>query len=244
MDEKHPFLELIEANIDRFGYHQTVVKSAIEPRFAYTIGLSSVLDFELVFAGGLYYLEEDVFNIIAKIVEGLKLEGSLEEQNFDLGVLGAFRLSRVDPSWSKLMLLGVADYYKNVEVNALQILPDLTHKTIDVPDMSVEWNPLREPIWQWLLKPWDYAVPPDSTVITNIDALRGEGVTEVMRWDVNEWEMFSGPGPEVEKKDVRIVSLGTMLGIDARLLPALNLEVNKGLWRESANSEWNDWGTS
>lgn len=242
MDEKRSFLKLIQSNIKQFGYHLTIVKGAIEPRFAYTIGLSPLLGFELAFAGGVYYLEDDVNHIIAKIVEGLKNRTVIEDQIIEVGVLGTFKLSKIHSSWSKLMLLGVFDYYETNKVSAYQILPDLNHKTLDIPDMSVKWDPDLEPVWQWLVKSWDYPVPSSSTVVTNVDALQGEAITEIMRWDTDEWEMFAGSGPDVAKRDIRVVSLGTILGIDKTVQPSIDLNVNKGLWRESADSKWNDWG--
>jgi hypothetical protein len=53
--------------------------------------------------------------------------------------------------------------------------------------------------------------------------------------------MFSGPGPDVEKEDIRIVPLGTILGIDATLKPIVNLIVGQGLWRDNKDSSWQDW---
>jgi len=40
-DNKRSFKELIQRNIDQYGYHITIVGGAIEPRFAYSIGLYS-----------------------------------------------------------------------------------------------------------------------------------------------------------------------------------------------------------
>ncbi|WP_133989690.1 hypothetical protein [Dinghuibacter silviterrae] len=138
--------------------------------------------------------------------------------------------------------LGVIDYYETNDIKSLQIIPDFHHYTLDVPDTSPKWDVNLNPIWQWLDRKWDYNVPENSTVVTNINALLGEAITEVMRWEENEWEMFAGPGPERDKKDMRVVPLGTMLGIDKMLLPAIDLRIGKGLWREGDNSEWNDWG--
>ena len=77
-----------------------------------------------------------------------------------------------------------------------------------------------------------------------LKALQGEPITELMRWEKDEWEMFAGPGPEVQKEDTRVVSLGTILGIDNTLLPAVDLETGKGLWRTDRDSEWQNWEQS
>jgi hypothetical protein len=61
--ERKSFGELTQSNIDRHGYHITIVGGAIEPRFAYSIGLSNQFNFELAFPGGIYYLKEQVLKI-------------------------------------------------------------------------------------------------------------------------------------------------------------------------------------
>jgi hypothetical protein len=241
-NKKQEFKELIQSNIDQYGYHVTIVTSAIEPRYAYSIGLTEIFNFELVFAGGIYFLKEDLFQVINEVVKKLKVSNDRETERIPVGALGTFSLLRVDSSWSKLMLLGAFDYYKTSNIRAFQIIPDSNHYTLDIPNMSKEFDASSEPVWQWLVRKWDYGVPDNSTVVTNINALLGEAITEVMRCEVNEWEMFAGAGPEVENKDMRVVSLGTILGIDGTILPAINLEIDKGLWRESADSDWNNWG--
>jgi len=89
---------------------------------------------------------------------------------------------------------------------------------------------------------WNYSVPEDSTVVSNINALLGDTITEVTRWENNEWEIFAGAGPDVKEDEMRIVSLGTILGKDKTLAPAINLDLGKGIWRESLESSWNKWG--
>lgn len=240
--EKQQILNLIRSNIKKWGYHVTTVGSTLEPRFVYTIGLSEILNLELIFAGGSFYLHDDLVLIFKTIVKELKKEKGNINQNIEVANLGSFALSSVDSSWSKLMMLGVFDYYKIDQINAIQIIPDSNHFTLDIPDMTKAFDDSSEPVWQWLVKEWSYAVPKDSTVVTNINALLGETITEVMRWEMNEWEMFAGAGPDVQKEDLRVVSLATILGIDKALLPAVDLEVGKGLWRTTADSKWNDWG--
>ena len=237
MDNKEQFLNLIRSDIEKYGYHITIVNSPIEPRYAYTIGLSTLFNFELILAGGIYYLKEDLFQIFDAIVKELE-EGDKTVINSSLG---SFSLIDVDNSWSKLTMLGALNYYKIDAIKALQILPDPDHFTLDIPDMSNHFD-ISEPVWQWLVRKWSFNVPESSTVITNINSLKGEPVTEMMRWEDDEWQMFAGPGPDVKKSDIRVVSLGTMLGIDNSLLSALSIKIGKGLWREDSNSKWNDWG--
>ncbi len=242
MDRKRQFLDLIKSNIDKYEYHITRVISIIEPRYAYTIGLSELLGFELIFAGGIIFLNDDLSLIFSTIVKELGKKKATLDLKISVGTLGIFSLSSVDSSWSELMMLGVFDYYNTENINAYQIIPDSDHHTLDIPKMSNKFNVLSEPVWQWLVNKWDYAVPENSIAITNIDALKGATITEVARWEDNEWEMFAGAGPDVQKEDIRVISLGTMLGIDRTLFRVLGLAIGEGLWRDTVDSEWNNWG--
>ena len=243
MDNKLSFKELIQLNIDRYGYHVTIVGGGVHPRFAYSIGLYSILKFEMIFAGGAIYLKDELLQIFNTVVSELKVNNNALSQKISINGLGEFTFSLVHHSWSRMMLLGTFDYYKDInDIQVYQIIPGYQHFTYDIPDMSKQWDESTEPVWQWLKRKWNYNVPENSTVVTNIDALQGEPITELMRWELDEWEMFAGSGPDVEKKDMRVVSLGTMLGIDNTLLPAIDLEVGKGLWRTDKESEWEKWG--
>jgi hypothetical protein len=241
-NERMSFKELVRSNIDREGYHITIVGGAIEPRFAYSIGLSTQFNFELVFSGGIYYLKDQVLKIFHEIVSSLKSGRWAPDEKIEIDTLGEFSFLSVDRSWSKMMLLGVFDHYKEADIQAYQIVPEASHFTYDTPDMSREWSVSSEPVWQWLNSKWPYNVPESSTVVTNLEALCGEPITELMRWEKDEWEMFAGPGPDVKKEDTRVVSLGTILGIDKTLLPAVDIEIGKGLWRTDKDSEWQNWG--
>lgn len=242
MNQREQFLNLIQANIDKYGYHLTIVNSSIEPRYAYTIGLTEVLGFELIFAGGIYYMKNDLYTIFAEIIKELKEKSGVANKSITIGDLGSFSCSNVDQSWIKLTMLGVFDFYKQDQIDACQIFPSKEYYTLDIPNMSNEFSVPLNPVWQWLVREWDYHVPPDSTAITNLDALKGEVITEVMRWEKNEWEIFAGAGPDVLKEDKRVVSLGTLLAIDESLEPVVNLEIEKGMWRDKNDREWHPWG--
>lgn len=235
------FKETIKSNISQHGHHVTIVKSDLQPRYAYTIGVTEKLGFELIFAGGIYYMSEDVLKIINYIVD--KLNTSSTEDVFVIDELGSFSLSKADISWSRLMMLGAFDYYQQKNIKALQIIPDSEHSTLDIPNMTNEWHEVSEPVWKWLVKKWDYPVSGKSKVITNIDSIRGKKITEIMRWEKDEWEAFVGNSDEVKKDDIRVISLATIIGIDSSLLPMLNLNVGKGLWRDPIEMEWNAWGS-
>jgi hypothetical protein len=38
MNKKQEFKKLIQSNIDQYGYHVTVIRGGLQPRYAYTIG--------------------------------------------------------------------------------------------------------------------------------------------------------------------------------------------------------------
>ncbi|WP_162852440.1 DUF4262 domain-containing protein [Dinghuibacter silviterrae] len=103
-NERPLFKKLIQSNIERYGFHITIVGSGIQPRFAYTIGLTELLGFELVFAGGVIYLKDELIVIFNEIVKELNERKDLDLDEIKVKELGAFSLSTVDPSWSKLML--------------------------------------------------------------------------------------------------------------------------------------------
>jgi len=141
-------------------------------------------------------------------------------------------------------MLGALDYYGVRDIDAMQVVPDERHTTIDVPDMTRLWSAQAEPIWQWLHEPWAYDVPETSTATTNLDALRGARITEVTRWEEGEWEMFAGAGPDVADDDARVVPLGCLLAADPSLAASVKLEIGKGLWREDGDGDWHAWASS
>ena len=235
--QKRQALDLIREDIDRSGHHVYVVSGGEIPRFAYTIGLSESVGVELILAGAVFYMKDEVVKILNNIAAQLKEQRNGEV--FEVDGLGSFTLRKVHSSWAAQVMLGAFDYYKKGEIQAFQIVPDNAHWTIDVPDMSVAWSATSEPVWRWLKEPWTFPVPEDSTAATNLAALRGGRITEVMRWDENEWEMFAGPGSNVTSDDMRVVALGTLVAVDKSLVPVVNLATEEGLWRDlEPDSEW------
>jgi hypothetical protein len=230
------FLDLIRKNIDKNGYHITLVNGGQNPNFSYSIGLSERFGFELIIAGGFKSIKENEF-IFEHIYQKLQ-SGSTVNSRFSLSDNDVFYLGTVDSSWCKKLMLGVYDYYSVDEITAYQIIP--IERTLDTPIMS-DALIANDPVWKWLYMDWNIDAPKNSYVITDLNALKGKTITEVTKWEDHVWEMFSGPGPDVEKEDIRIVPLGTVLGIDATLKPILNLIVGQGLWRDNKDSSWQDW---
>jgi hypothetical protein len=190
----------------------------------------------VVIAGGFRSIKENEL-IFEHVYQKLQ-SGSTIHSQFSLSNKDVFYLGAVDSSWCKKLMLGVYDYYNVDEITAYQIIP--IKRTLDTPLMSNVLIP-NDPIWKWLYMDWNIDAPKNSYVITDLDGLKGKTITEVAKWEDHVWEMFSGPGPDVEEEDIRIVPLGTFLGIDDTLKPILNLVVGQGLWRDNKDSDWQDW---
>ncbi|NVO84462.1 DUF4262 domain-containing protein [Hymenobacter terrestris] len=242
MMQKSEFLRLIQANINAHGYHVTVVTGGALPRYAYTIGCVLIVGAELVFAGGEYYSQAQIREILDAFVSRLSREPIDAGFSVWLGLLGTFTLAPVDASWRNRVLLGAVDYHAQPDLLVWQIVPEGLHRTLDVPEMAQAFDATAQPVWQWLDRPWPFPVPAHSMVLTEVQVLRGAAATEMMRWEADDWEIFAGAGPEVPAADRRMVPLGVLLGIDPTLEPAVYLPIGKGLWRDIEALEWNEWG--
>jgi hypothetical protein len=194
-------------------------------------------------AGAYFYSLDEVPKIIDGVAAKLSAPVEWKTQKIELVPLGVFNFRKVHNSWATMLMLGALDFYQTQEIHAFQIEPEEAHQTLDIPDLSKPWNPIEEPAWRWMQENWTYPVSPKSVAITNLDALRGERITEVMRWEEDEWEMFAGSGPDVPQQLRRVVPLGVLLGTDTSLIPAVNLRIGRGFWRDAA-SEWHPWGKS
>lgn len=237
--DRQRMLETIRRNIMETGHHITLVQQSNIPRYAYTIGLSSVIGTELLLAGAIIYYAQDVYNIINIISKNLK--SCPEDRTAKTTEFGSFNLIESHFSWTNKLLLGAFDYFETNAVAALQLVPDSQHLTIDVPDTSLSWNPLAQPVWRWVKEPWAWPIPEDSQAVTNLAALRGEPVTEASRWGIDEWQLFAGSGPDTPKHELRVVPIATLVGPDPSLAKVLILDVGKSLWRRSGEGDWQEW---
>ena len=236
-EKRKEALDTIRKNIRQAGHHIYVVSPDVTPRFAYTIGVSESIGFELVLAGAIYYMKDEVIRVVNDVARQAKTK--VDTRTFEVSAEGSFALKAVHSSWIAKLLLGATDYYQK-DVNAFQIVPDEDHWTIDVPDMTKQLDSSTEPIWQWLDKTWPYPVPKAATATTNLAALRGDRITEVVRWEEDEWEAFAGAGPDVTDEEMRVVPLGTLIASDESLVPIVHLAKSEGLWRDES-SDWHPW---
>lgn len=237
-------LKKIEENIAKYGQHIYLVASTRTPRFAYTIGLFPQLEFELILSGALFYSAADVKMVLNEISEQLRNSRDWRDKLFDCGRNGKFTLRLVDNSWASEMVLGALDYYKITAIKTLQVVPDNQHFTLDIPDMSQQFSPRREAVWQYLLdnRIWDFPILETSMAAIDINIYFGAAVTELTRWEIDYWEIFSKSGLDVSDEDRRIVPFTQLLAIDPTLKPAMSLPLGKGLWRQGTNQEWHEWG--
>ena len=235
---KDSALSAIATNIQTYGHDIYIVAGGQSPRFAYTIGLYETVGCELIFAGGIYFMKDDVLKILNRVARSVSSNSST--RRVEVEGLGGFSLDPVHSTWSSRLLLGALDFFKIVEIPTFQVVPDPEYSTIDVPQMRQNWSEQTAPAWRWLFEPWRYPVPEDSTVVTNLAALRGSLITEVARWEPDQWEAFSGSGPETPTEEVRVVPIGTLLGFDSSLEPMINMAVNEAMWRDRG-SDWQPW---
>jgi hypothetical protein len=243
--DRNAALNLIRSNVTQFGHHiYLVTPSSSLPRFAYTVGLSIRAGVELVLAGAAVYSADEVNKIINEIAQRLHKESDAEQMTIELDSLGSFLLRGVDATWSRSLMLGVKDFFGHESVPALQIVPDQSHWTIDIPNLSEPWSALLEPAWQWLHAPWTPPVPSGSIATTNLAALRGEAITEAARWEQDQWELFAGAGPDVPEDQIRVVPLGTLLAFDGSLVQVTQLDVGRAVWRASRSDVWHPWERS
>src|SRR6516165_1851245 len=154
--QKKQALDRIRENIARTGQHVYVISGGETPRFAYTIGLSESVGVELILAGAVFYMKDEVLQIIEAIASELKT--AHERRTFEVTGLGSFSLRQVHATWAAEFILGAFDYYQKRDIEALQIVPDEVHWTLDVPDMTAPWSATEEPVWRWLREPWTFPV--------------------------------------------------------------------------------------
>lgn len=232
-------LQKIRSDIERYGNSVALVSAGSVPRYAYTIGLREAIGFELVMPGALYYTAKEVQQIVNACAVALRADPTLS--SLQVPSIGLFSLRSAHDSWMRSMALGAMDFYGVDVVSGVQVVPDADHQTIDVPSMEQDRASSSEPVWRWLDQPWEYPVPEKSIATTNLAALRGSPITELARWEDDEWEVFAGAGPDVEPSEMRVVPLSTLIAHDPSLISTLSVGIGGGFWRESADSVWNEW---
>jgi hypothetical protein len=238
-DRRAERLQKIRLDIERYGHTITLITGGPLPRYAYTIGLRDAIGFELIMPGVSRYTAREVQQIVNTFGAALRADPTLS--SLEMPSTGSFTLRPAHDSWVRSLALGALDFYSVDILSGAQIVPDADHQTIDVPNMEQDWTQSCEPVWQWLVQPWEYNVPENSIATTNLAALQGSPITELARWEEDQWEMFAGPGPDVKPSEVRVVPLGILVAHDPSLAFTLAAGIGDGYWRESADSDWHEW---
>jgi len=91
------------------------------PRFAYTIGVSESIGVELILAGAIFYMKDDLVTIINEILAKMKAQPDCEV--FEVDGQGSFTLREVHSSWAQELLLGALDYYQNAIIECFRLFP-------------------------------------------------------------------------------------------------------------------------
>ena len=225
--------------IKSHGHFVYTITGGGSPRYLYTIGLYEKIGMELLFAGGAYFSAAVAKDIVDFAAKYLKINSAVSSFRME-DINGDFELKKAEASWSEHLPLGAIDYYKTDKINLMQIVPPRHLMTIDVPDCELTMSDTDNRVWSWFDCGYPNHLPKKCSAVTNLAALRGGAVTEAMRWEIDEWELFSGAGPDVKKGDVRVVPLSTLVLYDSTLHPVMNLKEGKGLWRDE-NMKWHNW---
>lgn len=246
--ERQRMLELIRRNIQHHGRHIYAVTGGDTPRFLYTIGLYETSGFELLFAGGAIFDKRSIASVLNQAARLIEDGAEPAHLRLKSEKLGPVRCVKTDQSWVSRLLLGALDYYDIPSIPVWQIIPEEAEKvSIDIPDTAEPFSEAMHPVWRWLDKDCPHDVPRDSVAIADLDMLLGYAASEVMRWDIAEWEIYSGEKPESQASTYR-VPLAVLLAFDPSLLPAVDLPVGRGLLREfnkrGVAGPWEPWGAS
>lgn len=84
--QKKRVIDRIREAIARSGQYVCVVSGGETPRFAYTIGVSESVGVELILAGAVFYIKDEVLKIINNVAAQLKAERDCD----------VFRVDRLD----------------------------------------------------------------------------------------------------------------------------------------------------
>lgn len=82
---REEFKEIIKSNIAKSGHHITIVTGGPDPRYGYTIGLNEKFGFELIIAGAIIFLQDDIYSIINSIVHQIGSDTVNQNEKIYLG---------------------------------------------------------------------------------------------------------------------------------------------------------------
>jgi len=242
MNNKNKYIDLIEYNIEKYGYHLYLISdNGPLPRISYSIGLKEKLNFELILAGALLFNDEEIKIILDEIIIKLRENRNI---NSVITSLGKFHLKKVNATWVNKLMLGALDYYNIDDIETLQVLPSKEYMTIDIPVLSKEYNPEQEPIWKWLTIDWIYTIPTSSTCVTNTEVLYGKQIIQAIRWEEDYWEAFSKLPSQIIEQDTKLIPLSIILENNNSNKIIATLLINQAVSRIDITHEWEVWNVN
>lgn len=216
-------IEQIRTNIAAFGYHTYIVLPGVCPRYSYTIGFTDTVGFELICGGMALFDSEDLRHIFFTVSKELVRKRSAR-QILDR-TRGRFALRKVDNSWIEAAALGAVDFYKTRDLEFYQIFfEDL--RTIDDPDMSYEIDHLVNGSWKYLIHEWPYQIHKESQALLDVDAVKGNKVRVISRYEDDYWEMSSNSDGEIDIATAKILPMSVLLEAYPDIRFATQMEKN------------------
>lgn len=207
----------------------TAVQQGKVPPYAYTQGATALAGYELVCAGALRYDVHQIHRILRACAEELAHRSSYDASPIYIEGLGTFSIRTVEPDWVEALQLGAGTRQRG---NWLQVVPVDPAPTVDTPDMTKSLGDGRDPVWQWLVRPWDLPVPSESHLVTTLGVLtKSSQPISVFRWEVDQWEALDRPADQVERDTARVAPIGLLAAVVADCSLALSLGIGEGLQR-------------
>ena len=211
------------------------VQQGTVPPYAYTDGVTALAGCELVCAGALRYDVHQVDQILRACAEDLARRSSQDGTMVKVEGLGTFALGTVEPDWAEALLVG--EPMRRRQASWVQLIPVDPVPTLDTPDMATSLGVGHDPVWQWLVRPWDLPIPEKSCLVTTLEVLTGFSTpASIYRWEVDQWEALDKPAVEVDQATARVAPFGLLTALVADWSLALSLGVGEGF--ERVGSEW------
>lgn len=232
------------ADVDNYGWHYYRILGGPTPSWSYSIGFEKSFGCpEVVMAGTSYFsryeLADGFRDLADRVRSGEKIAAG---SSAELHGLGACSFQPVDASWAKHLLLGDLDYYAGLNFRALQLIQSSDRLTMDVPNLSRPFEPETELPWRWLVEKWPYPIAGNTSVSTDLEALRGRDVTMVVRHKPGgvgtEWDAIALEDTPVPDELARAAPFGTLLAVDPTIGEVLGMGSGHWATRDEIGDPW------
>jgi hypothetical protein len=241
-------VEEVTDRVRRYGWDHYRTWGGPLPDWSYSIGLDDRDDgAELVLAGGASFTERQVNALFRELSERSQQQRRRPAagEEWRTETVGTVRLGSVHETWAKHLLRVADDYYGSRAYRRLQVIPPKAARTMDVPDLSLPFDPVREPPWRWLVEDWPYRVPADTLVFTDLQALHGACVVEVHH-DRDDgvptpWHLFASASQVIADELGRIAPLGVLISTDSTLAVVDDVPPGELVTRHRCEEPWQRW---